>query len=122
MDLENLLQEFRTIRGYIASSILSKAGEEIASDLVDTSIDAALLSITYNDIFNMAHECVEKMGSGECTETNINTRDLLILMHCSGKATKVHFHLGCILAKDGNSVLAGMLLEKVMKKAAQHLG
>ena len=122
MDLERHLRELRSIKGYVASSILSWTGEALASDSVDTTMDAPLLSTMCNDVFNSAHECVEKLGSGECLETIINTPDASILLRCSGKAAKAHIHVGCILAKDGNAALARMMLEKIAKKVAPLLG
>ncbi len=122
MNLEAHLQELRSIKGYIASNILNWTGELIANDTVDASVDAALLSTMCNDVFNSAHECVEKTEMGECTETIINMPIASIILRCSGKASKTHIHVGCILSKDGNSALARMTIDKIAKKVSTLLG
>jgi predicted regulator of Ras-like GTPase activity (Roadblock/LC7/MglB family) len=122
MELERYLKELRSVRGYIASSILTWTGDAIASDIVDPSINASLLATMCNDAFNSAHECVEKLGGGECLETVISMPVGTILLRCSGKASKSHIHVGCILAKNGNSALARMMIDKIAKQVAPLLG
>jgi len=123
MDLESHLKDLRSIKGYMASNIMSWTGEAVAADTADPSRDPHMLAMVCNDIFNSAHECMEKLNpNDECLETIIHTRIASILMFCSGRAAKAHIHVSCILTKDGNTALAKMQIEKIANKVAPLLG
>lgn len=116
MDLEKQLKELRSIKGYVASSILSWTGDALAADTVDATLDAPLLATMCNDVFNSAHECASRIDpGGECKETIVTTPTAVVILRCSGKSSRAHFHIGCILSKDGNQALARMMLDKLMK-------
>ena len=114
MALEDHLGEIKSVKGYLASGIMQHTGELLASDSAASNIDLGMVGATFNDIFRSAHEVCEKIGLEAAQEMVLNTPKGLIIMRCSGVASKAHVHLITILTSDGNQALAKMQMEKAV--------
>jgi predicted regulator of Ras-like GTPase activity (Roadblock/LC7/MglB family) len=111
--LEGCLARLQTVKGYMASAIMTFRGELLASHSSVAQIDLQVVAKTFNDIFKTAHEASEKIGLGACLETVISTPKGTIIMHCSGVDALIHFHLLAIITSDGSLALAKMDLERM---------
>lgn len=122
MALQEMLGELRTINGYMASAILDFTGETLVTDTMSADIDLQVVGATFNDIFRLAHAAAGKIGFSAANDMVIQTPGGVIVMMCTGVEAKVHLHLVCILAKDGNQALAKITLRKIGPKAMDELG
>lgn len=122
MALEQHLQELRGVKGYLASGALSFTGEVLASDTVDPNVDLSMVGATFNDIFRSAHDASRKIGLDACRETVISTTRGIIIMHCSGVESRVHFHVITVMTADGNHALAKMTMQKMEAPILAELG
>lgn len=120
MNLEDLLKELRSVKGYQGSGVATFTGEILAGDVADASLNLPLIAALSNDVLRSAHEVAEKFNS-TVTETAIYSTGGCVLMRCSGKHREPHLHIGCVMAKDGNAALARMTMEKITEKAATSL-
>ncbi len=120
MALDAYLDDFKNIKGYMASAIMNFTGEILASDS-NSKMDLGVVGATFNDIFRSAHEAAGKVGFSAANEMIIQTPNGVIVMMCTGVNSDVHLHMVCVLAKDGNQALAKMTMEKVGPKAMAEL-
>lgn len=116
MALEAYLQEFREIKGYIASGIMDFTGETLVTDSVSNDVNLEATGAVFNDIFRSAHEASKKIGLEACKKMMIATPKGLIVMECSGVDSPSHLHFIVILEQDGNQALARKMIEKVLPK------
>jgi predicted regulator of Ras-like GTPase activity (Roadblock/LC7/MglB family) len=121
MALDQLLDDLKSIKGYMASAIMNFTGEILVSDSVSGQINLDVVGATFNDIFRGAHEAAGKVGFSAANEMVIQTPNGVIVMLCTGVKADVHLHLVCVLAKDGNQALAKMSMEKLGPKAIAEL-
>jgi len=121
MSIETILGELRGIKGYKGSGLMDFTGELLISDTTDDSIDFALASATFNDIFRGAHEASGKVGLQQTTEMVLSTPNGIIIMICSGVRAEPHLHLIAVLEKDGNQALAKMTMNKLVPKFLKEL-
>ncbi len=122
MNLELLLKDLRSVKGYAGSGITTFTGEVIAGDSADPSLNLPLIAALTNDVLRSAHEVAEKFAGTDCEETFIHSTGGSVLMRCTGKRSKAHLHIGCVLKADGNTALARMTMEKIAAKAAESFG
>jgi len=116
MDLESVLKEYRSVKGYLGSGITTYTSDVIAGDVADPSINLPLIAALTNDVLMQVHEVAQKYANTTCEETHIFGTDIVVLMRCTGPHAKAHLHLGCVLKADGNTALARMLMEKIALK------
>jgi len=119
MNLEVLLKDLRTVKGYKGSGITNYTGEVLAGDVADQNTNIPLIAAMTNDIFLRAHDVAERHAGAECDETNIIGRKTTVLMRCTGPNSKAHLHIGCVIAADGNTALARMIMAKIATKAVE---
>jgi predicted regulator of Ras-like GTPase activity (Roadblock/LC7/MglB family) len=121
MDLEPLLDEIKGVNGYMASAIMDFTGEILAANSSATGVDLQVAGATFNDIFRAAHAAAGKVGFKAANDLVIQTPEGVIVMTCTGPASKVHLHVITILAKDGNQALAKMTMHKIAPTAMEWL-
>jgi len=121
MGLEAHLEEFKGIKGYIATGIMEFTGEILASHTANPRVDLAATGAVFNDIFRAAHEASGKIGLDACRNMTITTPKGVIVMECSGPDKKPHLHMIAILEESGNQALAKMTISKVLPKILSDL-
>lgn len=121
MALDSYLQEFRDIKGYIASGIMDFTGEALVTDSTQTGVDLEATGAVFNDIFRGAHEASIKIGLEACRKMTIATPRGLVVMECSGVDAASHLHFIVVLAEDGNHALARKTMEKIVPKVVAEM-
>jgi CheY-like chemotaxis protein/predicted regulator of Ras-like GTPase activity (Roadblock/LC7/MglB family) len=110
--MEKHLEALKGVKGFKAAGVMDFTGDILFASTADPKIDLALVGASFNDIFRTAHDLSSSIGLEACNEMVLTTPKGSILMLCSGKNAKIHFHLIGIVATDGNAALMKMLLEK----------
>lgn len=121
MALDTLLNDIKSVNGYLACAIMDFTGEMLASHTSSAAVDLQVAGATFNDIFRGAHAAAGKVGFKVATDLVINTPEGTIVMMCTGTDQKAHLHLITILAKDGNQALAKMAMHKIAPLAMQQV-
>lgn len=121
MALEEYLQEFKEIKGYIASGIMDFTGETLVTDSSRSGVDLEATGAVFNDIFRNAHEASGKIGLEACKKMTITTPKGVIVMECSGVDAASHLHFIAVLTEDGNQALARKTLEKIVPKVVAEM-
>lgn len=116
MALEDYLQEFKEIKGYLASGVMDFTGETLVTDSVSSNVDLEATGAVFNDIFRNAHEASGKIGLEACQKMSISTPKGLIVMQCSGVDAPSHLHGIVVLQQDGNQALARNTLDRILPK------
>jgi predicted regulator of Ras-like GTPase activity (Roadblock/LC7/MglB family) len=117
MALEQILEEFKGIKGYLAVGIMEYTGDLLAFHEAEKSVNLAVTGAVFNDIFRGAHEASTKAGLDACRQMTIATPKGLVVMECSGAQAAVHLHMITVLQADGNQALARMTMDKAIKAA-----
>lgn len=121
MALEAHLQDFKEIKGYIASGIMDFTGEILASDSASPNVDLAAVGAVFNDIFRTAHEASQKIGLEACRNLVLNTPKGIIVMECSGVDSARHVHMIAVLQEGGNQALVRVTIGKILPKIVADL-
>jgi CheY-like chemotaxis protein/predicted regulator of Ras-like GTPase activity (Roadblock/LC7/MglB family) len=121
MALESHLQDFREIKGYVASGIMDFTGEILASHSANPKVDLAAVGAVFNDIFRSAHEASSKIGMVACRNMVLNTPRGIIVMECSGVDAARHIHMITVLEEGGNQALVKVTIGKVLPKIVADL-
>lgn len=121
MALEQHLQDFKEIKGYIASGIMDFTGEILASDSTNSHVDLAAVGAVFNDIFRTAHEASQKIGLEACRNLVLNTPKGIIVMECSGVDSARHVHMIAVLQEGGNQALVKVTIARVLPKIVADL-
>ena len=116
MALESHLNDFKEVKGYIASGIMDFTGEILASHTTNPGVNLAATGAVFNDIFRGAHEASTKIGLETCRNLAITTPKGVIVMECSGANKSPHIHMIVILEEGGNQALAKMTISKLLPK------
>ncbi len=119
--LENALDPLKGINGYKGAAIADFTGEVLVSDSSNLSGDIEFTSATFNDIFRAAHKASKDLDLGATEIMDIHTENAVVLMGCSGEASRSHIHVFVIIAKDGNQALAKMAMRKVLPAIVDEL-
>ncbi|NTV14678.1 MAG: hypothetical protein HGA96_12230 [Desulfobulbaceae bacterium] len=113
--LKKFISGLRKVNGYKASGVLTFKGRILARDSVDPKIDLDTVGVTFNNLFQEAHEASENVGLEACYETAINTPKGIIIIRCSGQDALAHFHLIVVLGgADANLSLVKHELDKFL--------
>jgi predicted regulator of Ras-like GTPase activity (Roadblock/LC7/MglB family) len=112
-----LLDETKSIKGYIAAGIMDFTGEVLAAHSASDGTNLAAFGAVFNDVFRGAHEASRKIGLEACRAMTLTTPKGLVIMECTGTDAPVHLHGIVVLQADGNQALARMTLDKVMPQA-----
>ncbi len=121
MALDTYLQEFREIKGYLASGIMDFTGETLLTDSTTSDVDLEATGAVFNDIFRSAHEASGKIGLDSCRKMTIATPKGLVIMECSGADAASHLHFIVVMTVDGNQALARKTLEKIVPKVVDEM-
>ena len=119
--LESYLDEFKGVRGYIASGIMDFTGETLAVQSTDAGVNLEAVGAVFNDIFRNAHEASKKIGLDACNNLVITTPKGVIVMECSGASKTPHLHVIAILQEGGNQALAKMTIAKILPLVVKEL-
>ena len=112
--LKRFIINLRKVVGYKASGVLTSQGRILARDSVDPLVDLDTVGITFNDLFQQAHEASERVGLEACYETAINTPKGIIIIRCSGLDALAHFHLIVVLGSEANLSLVKHEIDKFL--------
>jgi CheY-like chemotaxis protein/predicted regulator of Ras-like GTPase activity (Roadblock/LC7/MglB family) len=121
MALEKHLDEFKSIKGYLASGVLNFTGETLATHSVSDRVNLESFGAVFNDVFRGAHEASAKIGLDSTRVMTLQTPKGIVLMECSGPTNKAHLHIMVVLDETGNQALTRMTLEKVVPKVVQEV-
>lgn len=119
--LESYLEEFKGVKGYLASGIMDFTGETLAAHSADAGIHLEAVGAVFNDIFRGAHEASRKIGLDACNTMALTTPKGVIVMECSGVSKTPHLHVIVILQEGGNQALAKMTVAKIMPLVVKEL-
>jgi predicted regulator of Ras-like GTPase activity (Roadblock/LC7/MglB family) len=119
--LESYLDEFKGVKGYIASGIMDFTGEALAVHSLDAGVKLEAVGAVFNDIFRSAHEASKKIGLDACNNMALVTPKGIIVMECSGASKTPHLHVIAILQEGGNQALAKMTMAKILPLAVKDL-
>lgn len=119
--LESHLDEFKGVRGYIASGIMDYTGETLATHSVSPGVKLEAVGAVFNDIFRSAHEASKKIGLDACRNLVLTTPKGVIVMECSGADRTPHIHVIAILEEGGNQALAKMAISKIIPVVVSEL-
>ncbi len=122
MALESYLDEFKEIKGYLASGIMDFTGELLAMHATNDKTPIEAAGATFNDIFRSAHAASEKLGLEACHSLVVTTPKGLIVMACSGVESAAHFHMITVLGEGGNQALTKITMDKLTPQIMKELG
>ena len=119
--LDDKLDALKKINGYKGAAISDYTGDILTSDTGSLKGDLALSAATFNDIFRSAHQASKDLDLGVTQTMQILTEEGIVMMACSGEASRVHIHVFVILEKDGNQALAKMALNKLVPEIVEEI-
>lgn len=119
MALESYLEEFKSIKGYLAAGIMDFTGEVLAYHSASDKVNLIATGAVFNDIFRGAHEASGKIGFKACQQMVISTPSGLIVMECSGVDSASHLHFIVVLEEGGNQALARVTLQKIVPQVVK---
>ncbi|NDY41617.1 response regulator [Dissulfurirhabdus thermomarina] len=111
---ESLLEELRTVKGYVASAILSFTGELLVGHTFDKHLDLGLIGATLNDVFRSTDDACGRIGFETCETAAYTTPGGVLLMCGSAPGAEVRFHLMAVLKPDGNQALMKIKLRNLL--------
>lgn len=114
MNLESYLNDFKDIKGYLASGIMDFTGDLLANHSASGAIDLNATGAVFNDILRSAHEASQKIGLEACKGLMITTPKGVVVMECSGTDATAHLHFIVVLERGGNQALARVTLDKII--------
>jgi CheY-like chemotaxis protein/predicted regulator of Ras-like GTPase activity (Roadblock/LC7/MglB family) len=119
MSLDNFLNEFKSIKGYVASGVMDYTGELLAAHSTSDKVALEATGAVFNDIFRGAHEAAGKIGFKVCQKMVLTTPNGLIVMECSGVESAAHLHFIVILEEGGNQALVKVTLDKIVPQVVK---
>ncbi|MBN1327508.1 MAG: hypothetical protein JW996_06130 [Candidatus Cloacimonetes bacterium] len=122
MALNDLLENFRGIKGFLAAGILDFTGDVLETIAEDENIDLAMVGATYTDTFRNANEASAKIGLEEANEMTIVTPKGVVIISSTGIDAPVNALIIVILDADGNQALTRMNMKKVVPEIIKELG
>ncbi len=114
MNLESYLNDFKDIKGYLASGIMDFTGDLLASHSTNEAVDLGATGAVFNDILRSAHEASQKIGLEACKGLVITTPKGIVVMECSGTDATAHLHFIVVLEEGGNQALARVTMDKII--------
>jgi predicted regulator of Ras-like GTPase activity (Roadblock/LC7/MglB family) len=117
--LESYLEEFKGVKGYVASGIMDYTGEILALDSTSPNVKLDVVGAVFNDIFRSAHEASMSIGFEACRNMVLTTPSGVVVMECSGADKAPHLHMIVVLQEGGNQALAKMAIAKVLPLAVK---
>ncbi len=110
-----LLAKLRNVRGYRASSIISRAGDTLAEDRVAECPPLGVIGAPVDDFFRIADAGVNKVGMDGCEELVLGARNEVLIMRKSGGSANNDGCLAVALFDSScNQSLARLALEKIV--------
>lgn len=119
--LEGHLEQLKKINGYQGAAVADYTGEVLVSDAAGMTGDLGMTTATLNDIFRSAHSATKGLSLGMTHTMQIQAENAMVLMQCSGESERMHVHLFCVFAKDGNQALAKMTMNKILPEIVSEL-
>ncbi len=118
---EFILNELKDLTGYIGSAITDVNGKILAFDMKKNNIlknDKGYSTVlsTLNKSFKDNHNVTTSLELGGTKEMMISTENAIIIMTCTGAASKNHLHIFVLLEKGGNEAFARMILARVVER------
>ena len=113
-----LLRGLKGIRGYQAAAIIDAAGEIVAQDAVNSSMDLRLIGGTLNEFFSNARDASAKIGLEACHEAVLGTRSEILIMGYGSGGNGAGKLVLSIFGSDGNQALGRSEMRKVVKRLA----
>ena len=114
MALVDLLENFRSIKGFMAAGILDFTGDVLEIATESEEIDLAMVGATYTDTFRNAIEASGKIGLEEAYEMTVVTPKGVIIMGSTGVDASINAIMIVILDAGGNQALTKILMKKTI--------
>ena len=122
MALLDLLENFRSIKGFMAAGILDFTGDVLEIITESEEIDLAMVGATYTDTFRNAIEASAKIGLEEAHEMTVVTPRGVIIMSSTGVDAAINAIMIIILDAGGNQALTKILMKKTVPQIVTELG
>jgi CheY-like chemotaxis protein/predicted regulator of Ras-like GTPase activity (Roadblock/LC7/MglB family) len=128
MAIKDHLNEFQGIEGFLGAAVFSSQGEML-DGLTMGKIDIKAVGMFANNALLNAQKATDQMGVGRGNLIQIRAPQATIIMRCLNEATdfaatstgKAHFHTVVVMAPEGNSGMAMMILDKVVGRIADEV-
>ena len=122
MALVDLLENFRSIKGFMAAGILDFTGDVLEIATESEEIDLAMVGATYTDTFCNAIEASGKIGLEEAYEMTVVTPKGVIIMGSTGVDASINAIMIVILDAGGNQALTKILMKKTIPQIISEIG
>ncbi len=121
MVLQRQLEEFKSIKGYLAVAVVSRDGDVLASDQWPGSLDLERLAVGVSSIFSVSEETIAQIGFPQGEALTLHTQNGIILFVSSPMETVADIRLMGITAPDGNWFYMKVQLENLFPKLMAEL-
>ncbi len=123
--IENSLEKFSVVSGFLAVGAFSPNGEVVA-EVNASGIKLAEIGALANDVLLKAQKATEIMEVGRGQMVHVEAPKAHIFARCLNESAdfaatdsgKAHVHMVIIIKSDGNIAMAKMKLESIIKEVA----
>ena len=122
MSLNELLAEFKNVKGFLAAGVLDYTGELLETLSESKTIDLAVVGATFTDILRSANDAAGRIGLEISNEMIIVTPKSTVMMYSSGVNAPVNTILIVVLDADGNQAMTKLKIKKVLPQLINELG
>ena len=121
MVLQRQLEEFKSIKGYLAVAVVSRDGDVLASDQWPGNLDLERLAVGVSSIFSVSEETIAQIGFPQGEALTLHTQNGIVLLVSSQMETVADIRLMGITAPDGNWFYMKVQLENLFPKLMAEL-
>ena len=129
MALQDALQQFGQIEGYLGSAVFSPTGEPLATHIAGGNLNMAQIGVLANNALLNAQKASLEMGAGRGQMLHIVGESAHILARCVNEGKdpvksepgKAHYHTILVLANDNAIGMAKMRLNQISESLAAEL-
>lgn len=125
-ELEEILEKFRDIEGFMAVGVFSPQGEMV-SQVNASGVKLEELGALANDVLLKAQKATEIMGVGRGQMVHIEAPKAQLIARCLNEATdfattaegRAHVHMVLALNQEGNLAMGKMKMTSIIQDVAQ---
>jgi predicted regulator of Ras-like GTPase activity (Roadblock/LC7/MglB family) len=116
MVLQRHLEEFRSIKGYLAVAIISADGDVLASDQSKDDLNLDRLAVGMSSIFSVSEETIAQIGFRRSEALTLHTKSGVVLIAASQMESVEDIRIIGITTLDGNWFYMKVQLENLFPK------
>jgi DNA-binding response OmpR family regulator/predicted regulator of Ras-like GTPase activity (Roadblock/LC7/MglB family) len=128
MAIKDHLNEFQSIEGFLGAAVFSSQGDMLEG-FATGKIDIKAVGMFANNALLNAQKATDQMGVGRGNLMQVRAPQATVVMRCLNEATdfaatstgKAHFHTVVVMAPEGNTGMATMILDRVVGKIADEV-